>query len=188
MNSGQTPQLPEHHTGWFNSMQRLPFACVIQLNMSARNVSRTWSSLTNLEAAARPVLSQWLDVSERRKPLYTIEVHPRRVEVSVLCVRVYCLLWDTPDRLIWNPEVKKTHFTTFPQGLFKSGRVGVQKVPSRTEPMLKVEQRAGYFEGASAGKSSTKLWWLWIRSLPLYFMWFHCTEEVEWGTVQFWQF
>lgn len=34
VNSGQTPQLPEHHTGCFNSTQWRPHTRFIQLNMS----------------------------------------------------------------------------------------------------------------------------------------------------------
>lgn len=41
VNSRQTPRLPEHHTGCFNSIQWLPFTC--QLSVSVTNALRIWS-------------------------------------------------------------------------------------------------------------------------------------------------
>lgn len=98
VNSGQTPRLPEHHTGCFNSIQWLPFTC--QLSVSVTTGAQQKAAV---QTAAR------LKGGDRRKPLETTEVYPRRGEVGVLRVRVYGLLWETPDRLIWNPEVKKKH-------------------------------------------------------------------------------
>ena len=52
-----------------------------------------------------------------RKPLWTIEMNPPRGKVSCYVGRFYSLLWGTPDRLIWIPEVKEKQFTNIVFGL-----------------------------------------------------------------------